>query len=82
MTTITTTTNEQNIVEQQQSTQQTIDSNKYISKEFAKWEDLEHLNPGLLRGIYAHGFDKPSIIQQKSILSLFDKKDIIAQAQS
>ena len=85
MTTITTTTNEQNIVEQQstqQSTQQTIDSNKYVSKEFAKWEDLEHLNPGLLRGIYAHGFDKPSIIQQKSILSLFDKKDIIAQAQS
>ena len=82
MTTITTITNEQNIVEQQSSTQQTTDSNKYVSKEFAKWEDLEHLNPGLLRGIYAHGFDKPSIIQQKSILSLFDKKDIIAQAQS
>lgn len=81
MTTITTTTNEQNIVEQQ-STQQTIDSNKYVSKEFAKWEDLEDLNPELLRGIYAYGFDNPSIIQQKSILSLFDKKDIIAQAQS
>jgi len=81
MTTITTTTNEQNIVEQQ-STQQTTDSNKYISKEFAKWEDLEDLNPELLRGIYAYGFDNPSIIQQKSILSLFDKKDIIAQAQS
>jgi Superfamily II DNA and RNA helicases len=81
MTTITTTTNEQNIVEQQ-STQQTTDSNKYVSKEFAKWEDLEDLNPELLRGIYAYGFDNPSIIQQKSILSLFDKKDIIAQAQS
>ena len=82
MTTITTTTNEQNIVEQQSSTQQTTDSNKYVSKEFAIWEDLEDLNPDLLRGIYAYGFDKPSIIQQKSILSLFDKKDIIAQAQS
>ena len=81
MTTITTTTNEQNTVEQQ-STQQTTDSNKYVSKEFAKWEDLEVLNPELLRGIYAYGFDKPSTIQQKSILSLFDKKDIIAQAQS
>lgn len=81
MTTITTTTNEQNTVEQQ-STQSTIDSNKYVSKEFAIWEDLEDLNPDLLRGIYAYGFDKPSIIQQKSILSLFDKKDIIAQAQS
>ena len=84
MTTMTTTTNEQNIVEQQstQSTQSTIDSNKYTPKEFSKWEDLEYLSPDLLRGIYAYGFDKPSIIQQKSILSLFDKKDIIAQAQS
>ena len=52
------------------------------TKEFNKWEDLEHLDPNLLRGIYAYGFDKPSIIQQKSILSLFDKKDMIAQAQS
>ena len=68
MTTITTTTNEQNIVEQQSSTQQTTDSNKYVSKEFAIWEDLEDLNPDLLRGIYAYGFDKPSIIQQKSAL--------------
>jgi superfamily II DNA/RNA helicase len=39
-------------------------------KEFAKWEDLEDFNPELLRGIYAHGFDNPSIIQQKSILFL------------
>jgi translation initiation factor 4A len=78
---MTTTTNEQNIVEQQ-STQSTIESNKYTPKEFTNWEDLECLDPELLRGIYAHGFDKPSIIQQKSILSLFDKKDIIAQAQS
>ncbi len=51
-------------------------------KEFSKWEDLEDFNSDLLRGIYAHGFDKPSIIQQKSILSLFEQKDMIAQAQS
>jgi len=51
-------------------------------KEFSKWEDLEELDSNLLRGIYAYGFDKPSTIQQKSILSLFEKKDIIAQAQS
>ena len=51
-------------------------------KEFSKWEDVEQLDPNLLRGIYAYGFDKPSIIQQKSILSLFDRKDMIAQAQS
>ena len=54
----------------------------YSIKEFNKWEDVEQLNPNLLRGIYAYGFDKPSIIQQKSILSLFDRKDMIAQAQS
>jgi len=51
-------------------------------KEFSKWEDLEDFNSDLLRGIYAHGFDKPSIIQQKSIISLFEQKDMIAQAQS
>jgi len=57
-------------------------NNKYVPQDFVKWEDLDQLNPELLRGIYAYGFDNPSIIQQKSILSLFDKKDIIAQAQS
>jgi translation initiation factor 4A len=51
-------------------------------KEFNKWEDLEHLDANLLRGIYAYGFDNPSMIQQKSILSFFDRKDMIAQAQS
>jgi translation initiation factor 4A len=53
-----------------------------VTKEFTKWEDLEHLDPNLLRGIYAYGFDNPSMIQQKSILSFFDRKDMIAQAQS
>ena len=57
-------------------------TNTIAPREFAKWEDLEDFNPELLRGIYAHGFDNPSIIQQKSILSLFEKKDMIAQAQS
>jgi len=40
------------------------------------------LNPDLLRGIYAFGFEKPSIIQQKGILPLIGHKDTIAQAQS
>ena len=35
-----------------------------------------------MRGIYAYGFEKPSTIQQKSILTFLDKKDLIAQAQS
>jgi len=51
-------------------------------KEFSKWEDVEELDSNLLRGIYAYGFDNPSTIQQKSILSFFEKKDMVAQAQS
>lgn len=52
------------------------------------FEEL-NLNPDLLRGIYgnfwfisAFGFEKPSIIQQKGILPVVNKKDTIAQAQS
>jgi len=59
-----------------------VDKNDASIKEFNKWEDLEHLDANLLRGIYAYGFDNPSIIQQKSILSFFERKDMIAQAQS
>lgn len=45
------------------------------------FEEL-NLNPDLLRGIYAFGFEKPSIIQQKGILPVISKRDTIAQAQS
>ena len=78
MTTMTTTTLSENIANADDATC----GPSYSIKEFNKWEDLEQLDPNLLRGIYGYGFDKPSIIQQKSILSLFDKKDMIAQAQS
>jgi len=50
--------------------------------EFSVWEDVEELNPQLLRGIYAYNFEKPSHIQQKSILSILRGNDVIAQAQS
>ncbi|KAF7234848.1 hypothetical protein EG68_11717 [Paragonimus skrjabini miyazakii] len=36
----------------------------------------------LLKGIYKYGFDKPSVIQQKSIRQIIDGRDVIAQAQS
>ena len=36
----------------------------------------------LLRGIYAYGFEKPSVIQQKAILPVLEGHDTIAQAQS
>jgi len=45
------------------------------------WDDLD-LNPNILRGIYAYGFEKPSPIQQKAIKPIINGKDIIAQAQS
>ena len=57
------------------------DKNEY--EIFETWEDSNlNLNENLLRGIYSHGFSKPSPIQQKSIISIINGKDIIAQAQS
>ena len=40
------------------------------------------LKKKLIQGIYNYGFEKPSAIQQKGIVPLILKKDIIAQAQS
>ena len=60
-----------------------IEDNSYTPKEFDKWEDLEGIiSEEIMRGIYGHGFDSPSLIQRKALLTIFDKKDIIAQAQS
>ena len=60
-----------------------IEDNSYTPKEFDKWEDLEGIiSEEIMRGIYGHGFDSPSVIQRKALLTIFDKKDIIAQAQS
>lgn len=47
----------------------------------SSFEDL-NLDSNLLRGIYAYGFERPSSIQQKGILPILDKKDLIAQAHS
>ena len=54
--------------------------NKY-GDEINQWDDL-NCKSNLLRGIYAYGFESPSPIQKKAISPLFNKKDIIAQAQS
>ncbi len=40
------------------------------------------LREGLLRGIYACGFEKPSVIQQRAIVPCCNGRDVIAQAQS
>jgi len=49
--------------------------------EIKHWDDL-NINTNLLRGIYSHGFEKPSEIQKKAIYPIINKKDVIAQAQS
>ena len=48
---------------------------------FNTWDELD-LNTDLLRGIFAHGFEKPSPIQGKAIDPLKQGRDVIAQAQS
>ncbi|MDP2436427.1 MAG: DEAD/DEAH box helicase [archaeon] len=47
-------------------------------------DNFDHmgLREDLLRGVYAYGFERPSAIQQRAILPLCGKEDVIAQAQS
>jgi len=57
------------------------EENNNSSYEINSWDDLE-LNPNLLRGIFAYGFEKPSPIQQKAIKPIILGLDVVAQAQS
>lgn len=50
-------------------------------KTFETWDEL-NIHSDLMRGIYTYGFETPSPIQKKSIMSILDGNDIIAQAQS
>ena len=47
----------------------------------SSFDDME-LPESLLRGIYAHGFEKPTAIQQRGIKAVMSGRDLIAQAQS
>ena len=50
----------------------------------SNWEEAEEsfdrmgLKEDLLRGIYGHGFEKPSPIQEKAIVPFIQGNDIIA----
>jgi translation initiation factor 4A len=48
---------------------------------FSSWDELD-IDPFILRGIYAYGFEKPSPIQSKAVIPISKGLDIIAQAQS
>lgn len=63
-------------------TDASLSADAHSIPEFKKWEDVDEISADLLRGIYAYGFENPSNIQQKSILSIINKRDVIAQAQS
>ena len=54
------------------------------SNEFptCKTFDEMGLPENLLRGIYAHGFEKPSVIQSVAIVPLVKGRDVLGQAQS
>jgi len=58
-----------------------IDVSTIDTSNIKNWDDLDLKNE-ILRGIYSHGFERPSDIQQKSILPIINKRDVIAQAQS
>jgi translation initiation factor 4A len=46
-----------------------------------QWDDLD-IDPNILRGIYAYGYEKPSPIQRRGIKPIVDGRDVIGQAQS
>lgn len=48
---------------------------------FETFEEMG-LKPELLKGMYAAGFERPSAIQQRAIVPVLNKRDVIAQAQS
>ena len=50
-------------------------------KNYYNFDEMK-LKESLLRGIYAYGFEKPSVIQQQAIIPMINRNDIIAQAQS
>jgi translation initiation factor 4A len=50
-------------------------------KLFYTFDEMK-LSEGLLRGIYGHGYERPSVIQQRAIVPAITGRDVIAQAQS
>ncbi|XP_049849546.1 uncharacterized protein LOC126319887 [Schistocerca gregaria] len=78
--------------EESRNTELSEDQKNYLEQELdamsTNWTervesfDAMGLKSELLRGIYSYGYERPSIIQQKSIIPLISGKDVIGQAQS
>ncbi len=72
---------EEKVIDQQEETKEIEEIKESIYETFSAWDELD-IDRNILRGIYAYGFEKPSPIQSKAIISIIKGKDIIAQAQS
>jgi len=48
---------------------------------FTSFDEMK-LKEALLRGVYAYGFENPSVVQQQAIVPFSSGRDILAQAQS
>jgi len=68
-------------VNSEQILDEQLKTKKYEMREYESFDDM-NLNEKLLRGVYAHGFEKPSSIQTRGIVPLSLGYDIIAQSQS
>jgi translation initiation factor 4A len=54
------------------------------SKEYPPCKSFDDMGlpENLLRGVYSHGFEKPSVIQSVAILPIVQGRDVLGQAQS
>jgi translation initiation factor 4A len=52
-----------------------------VLKVYETFDDMD-LTENLLRGVYSHGFERPSEIQKRGIMPMKGRRDLLAQAQS
>jgi translation initiation factor 4A len=64
------------------STQFVVETSSESEFPPCKTFDEMSLSENLLRGIYAHGFEKPSAIQSVAIMPIVKGRDVLGQAQS
>ena len=67
-------------IEEEEDTEMVIEASEDL--EVVKSFDELGLREELLRGILAYGFNKPSAVQQRAILPITKKRDVIVQSQS
>lgn len=54
---------------------------KKLTEKISSFEELD-LKEDILKGIYYHGFTKPSAIQKRALRPIIARRDVIAQSQS